>query len=61
MNNMIKGAVITLGILVVLIVVNILCNIAGHELNSLYTGVITPIIAMAIYDKVTGNSTNKKA
>ena len=61
MKNVIKGAVITLGILVVLIIVNVLCNKAGHELNSLYTGVITPIIAMAIYDKLTGNPSNKKA
>ena len=61
MKNVIKGAVITLGILVVLIVVNIVCNTTGHELNSLYTGVITPIIAMAIYEKVSGNSEDKKA
>lgn len=61
MKNVIRGAVITIGILVVLIVVNIICNKAGHELNSLYTGVITPIIAMAIYDKVADNKANKQA
>ncbi|WP_026516198.1 hypothetical protein [Butyrivibrio sp. MC2021] len=61
MKNVIKGAVITLGILVALIVVNIICNSTGHELNSLYTGVITPIIAMAIYEKVSGNPEDKKA
>ena len=61
MKNVIRGAVITIGILVVLIVVNIICNKAGHELNSLYTGVITPIIAMAIYDKVADDKANKQA
>jgi len=40
-----------LGILVVLIIVNMIFNKTGHELNALYTGVITPICAMLLYDR----------
>ena len=52
MKNFVKGAVITVGILVALIVVNIICNKTGHELNSLYVGTITPMIAMGLYEMV---------
>lgn len=60
MNNIVKGAVITIGILIALIVVNIICNKTGHELDSLYTGVVTSILSMAIYDRVSDAPAKKQ-
>ncbi len=51
MKNIIKAVLITIGILVALIIVNMIFNKTGHELNALYTGVITPICAMLLYDR----------
>ena len=55
MKNISKAVAISLGILVVLIVVNIYCNKIGHELDPLYVGTITPLVAMMIF----GGSSNK--
>ncbi|WP_026528985.1 hypothetical protein [Butyrivibrio sp. VCD2006] len=55
MKNIIRAVAISLGILVVLVVVNIFCNKTGHELDPLYTGTITPLIAMILF----GGSSDK--
>ncbi|SEL83039.1 hypothetical protein SAMN04487770_11861 [Butyrivibrio sp. ob235] len=52
MKNFIKAIVITVVILAALIIANIICNKTGHELDALYTGVITPIVAMVLYDRL---------
>lgn len=59
MKNVVKAGAITAGMLVVLIVVNIICNTTGHEMDPLYTGTITPMIAMALYSKIAGEKANR--
>ena len=59
MKHFIKGAAVTAAILIVLIVINVICNMSGHELDSTVTGVMAAICGMYIYDRLIKNEKNK--
>lgn len=50
MKHFLMGAAVVAGVWIVLIVINVICNINGHELDSVVTGAMAPIIALSIYD-----------
>ena len=59
MKNLLKGAAVTVVVMVILIVINVICNMNGHELDSVSTGVVASVGAMLIYDGLTKNKKNK--
>ena len=59
MKKLLKGAAVTVVVMVILIVINMICNMNGHELDSVSTGVVASVGAMLIYDGLTKNKKNK--
>ena len=59
MKKLLKGATVTVVVMVILIVINVICNMNGHELDSVSTGVAASVGAMLIYDGLTKNKKNK--
>lgn len=57
--NLLKGIAVTVAVLVVLIVINVICNTNGVELNSTVTGTTAAICAMFIYEKLTKKKSNE--
>lgn len=50
MKHFFMGAAIVVVELVILIAINVICNINGHELDSIMTGCMAPIIALSVYE-----------
>lgn len=59
MKKLLKGAAVTVVVMVILIVINVICNMNGHELDSISTGVVASVGTMLIYDGLTKNKKNK--
>ena len=59
MKHFLKGAAVTVVVMIVLIVINTICNMNGHELDSVSTGVMASVGAMLIYGGLTKNEKNK--
>lgn len=59
MKNLLKGVAIMVVTIVVLIVINMIFNINGHELDPILTGATTPALALLIYGGLTKNEKNK--
>lgn len=59
MKHFLKGAAVTVIVLVVLIVINVICNMNGIELDSVSTGTVSAVGAMLIYYGLTKNEKNK--
>lgn len=59
MKNFLKGAAVAVVVLIVLIVINVICNMNGHELDSVSTGTMASVCAMLIYGGLTRNEKNK--
>lgn len=55
MKNLLKGAAITAAILIVLIVINVICNINGIDLDSISNGPVIAACTMLIYKGLTKN------
>lgn len=49
MKNLLKGAAVTVVVMIVLIVINVICNVNDHELDPVSTGVVASVGAMLIY------------
>ena len=60
MKKLLKGAAVAVVIMIVLIVINMICNMNGHELDSVSTGVAASVGAMLIYDGLTKNKDNQE-
>ena len=60
MKKLLKGAAVTVVVMVILIVINVICNMNGHELDSVSTGVVASVGAMLIYDGLTKNKDNQE-
>jgi len=58
MKNFLKALAITAIIMIVLIAVNVFCNMRGTELNTTATGTFTAIAGMYIYQAVTKGKDN---
>jgi hypothetical protein len=59
MKNFLKGAAVAVVTLIVLIVINVICNMNGHELDSVLTGTVASVCAMLLYGGLTKNEKNK--
>lgn len=59
MKHFLMGAAVVVGVWIVLIVINVICNINGHELDSVVIGVMAPIIALSIYNGLLKKEKNK--
>ena len=59
MKHFLKGAAVTVVVMIVLIVINTICNMNGYELDSVSTGVMASVGAMLIYGGLTKNEKNK--
>lgn len=59
MKHFLKGTAVTVVVMIVLIVINVICNMNGHELDSVSTGVVASVCAMLIYGGLTRNEKNK--
>ena len=59
MKHFLKGAAVTVVVMIVLIIINMICNINGHELDSVSTGTVASVIAMFIYGGMTKKEKNK--
>lgn len=55
MKHFLKGAAVTAIVLIVLIVINVICNMNDIELNSVSTGTVSAVGAMLIYRGLTKN------
>ncbi len=60
MKHFIKGAAVTVVVLVVLMVIHVICNINGINLEPVPMGVISAICAMWIYQGLIRNEKNKE-
>lgn len=55
MKHFLKAAAVTAVVLIVLLVINIICNMNGIELDSVMTGTVSAVGAMLIYCGLTKN------
>ncbi len=60
MKHFFKGAAVTAAVLVILMIVSIICNIQGIELNMLVTGPVAAVCSMFIYNALIKNEENKE-
>ena len=59
MKNFLKWPAVAIVTLIVLIVINVICNMNGHELDSVLTGTVASVCAMLLYGGLTKNEKNK--
>ncbi len=59
MKRFMKGAAVVAAIWIVLVVINVICNINGHELDPVSTGATASVCAMLIAGGLTKNKENK--
>ena len=58
--KILKGFLVTVITLVALIIVNMICNVNGINLNTIISGTTTAIVAMFIYEAITKKGRTKK-
>ena len=59
MKNLLKGAAITVIVLVVSMVIQIFCNVKGIQIDLTIAGPTTAVCAMLVYHGLTKNEKNK--
>ena len=59
MKHFLKGVAVTIVAMMVLIVINVICNVNGHELDPVSTGVVSSVGALLIYEGLIKNEKNK--
>lgn len=60
MNHFLKGAVVMVGVIIVNMIINIVCNVNGIDLNSTIQGTMSAVCAMFIYNGWIKNEKNEK-
>ncbi len=58
MKNLLKGAAVMAAVMIANLIVSIVCNMNGIELNSTVTGTVSAVSAMLIYRGLTKNGKN---
>lgn len=53
MNHLLKGAGVTAVILIVLMIINVFCNMHNINLDSTVTGTMSAVFAMLLYSGLT--------
>ncbi len=51
MNHFLKGIIVIVGIIIVNMIINIICNINGIDLNTTGISTVSSICAIFIYDR----------
>lgn len=59
MKHFLKGAAVLVIIIIVLMVINVICNMNGIDLDSVSTGTVAAVGAMLIYDGLLKRGKNK--
>ncbi len=59
MKYFLKGAAVMVGVIVVNMIINIVCNINGVDLNSSIMGTMSAVCALLIYDGLVKNEEKK--
>ena len=59
MKHFLKGAAVLVIIIIVLMVINVICNMNGIDLDSVSTGTVAAVGAMLIYDGLLKREKNK--
>lgn len=59
MKSFMKGAAVVVAIWIVLVVINVICNMNGHELDSVPSGTMAAVCAILIDRGLTKNEKNK--
>ena len=59
MKRFMKAVAIVAAILIVLVVINVICNINGHELDSVPSGTMAAVCAMLLDRGLTKKEKNK--
>ncbi len=59
MKHFLKGAAVLVIIIIVLMVINVICNMNGIDLDSVSTGTVAVVGAMLIYDGLLKREKNK--
>jgi len=58
MKNLLKGAAVMAAVMIANLIVSIVCNMNGIELNSTVTGTVSAVSAILIYHGLTKNEKN---
>lgn len=58
MKNLLKGAAVMAAVMIANLIVSIVCNMNGIDLNPTATGTISAVSAMLIYHGLTKNEKN---
>ena len=58
MKNLLKGAAVMAAVMIANLIISIVCNMNGIELNSTVTGTVSAVSAMLIYRGLTKNGKN---
>lgn len=56
--NLLKGIVVSAVVLIVLIAINMICNMKGVNLDAVVTGTIAAVCAMLVYGGLTKKQNN---
>lgn len=59
MKHFFKGAAVTVAVLIVLMVINVFCNMHGINLDSVSTGTLSAVCAMLLYCGLIRNEKSK--
>lgn len=60
MKNLLKGTAVTAVILIVLMAINVFCNMHDIHLDSVVTGTVSAVCAMLLYCGLIRNEKNKE-
>ncbi|MCI9326463.1 MAG: hypothetical protein HFJ00_09510 [Lachnospiraceae bacterium] len=58
MKNLLKGAAVMAAVMIANLIISIVCNMNGIELNSTVTGTVSAVSAILIYHGLTKNGKN---
>ena len=58
-KHLLKGVAVMVGVIVVNMIINIVCNMNGIDLNSTVVGTMSAVCAMLIYNGLIKNEQNK--
>lgn len=58
-KHLIKGIAVMVGVIIVNMIINIVCNMNGIDLNSTVAGTMSAVCALLIYNGLIKNEQNK--
>ena len=60
MKRILKGIAVMTGVIIVNMIINIICNMNGIDLNQTLMGTTSAVCAMFIYDRLIKNDKNDR-